>query len=114
MVNGMPRWDRHAIKAEIYRRGQTLTGLARQAGLADNAIRMALMGKRWARAEQVIADFLDVPADALFPLPRNIPLRSSDSGTSRRRRQRRGASGGRRIRGGQKKAAARPAKRTAA
>ena len=114
MVNGMPRWDRHAIKAEIYRRGQTLTGLARQAGLADNAIRMALMGKRWARAEQVIADFIGVPAKTLFPLPRNIPLRSTDSGTSRRRWQRRGAPGGRRTRGGQKKAAARPAKRTAA
>ncbi len=114
MVNGMPRWDRHAIKAEIYRRGQTLTGLARQAGLADNAIRMALTGKRWARAEQVIADFIGVPAKTLFPLPRNIPLRRSDSGTSRRRRQRRSASGGRHHSGGARvRTAARTTRRAA-
>jgi len=99
----MTHWDRHAIKAEIYRRGQTLTGLARQYGLADNAIRTVLMGNRWARAEQAIAEFIGQPAEKLFPLPRSVPFRA-DSGTSRRRRQRRGG----------KRAAAARQKRTAA
>ena len=108
-VNAMPhKWDRHAIKAEIHRRGMTLTRLAQQAGVESSACRAALIRPN-IRGERIISDFLGIPRHILWP-----DRYRQDSGTSRRRRQRRGASGGRRIRGGQKKAAARPAKRTAA
>ncbi len=102
------KWDRHAIKAEIHRRGMTLTRLAEQAGAEPSVCRAALIRPN-RRGERIISDFLGIPRRILWP-----SRFRQDSGTSRRRWQRRGAPGGRRTRGGQKKAAARPAKRTAA
>ena len=59
-------WDRHAIKAEINRRGMTLTGIARDAGLSESACRRALFGLDL-RGANAIADAIGVPFDTLFP-----------------------------------------------
>lgn len=59
-------WDRYAIKAEIHRRGMTMTGIARAAGLAENACRKALHGFDRKGAD-AIADALGIPFDTLFP-----------------------------------------------
>lgn len=59
-------WDRHAIKAEINRRGMTLTGIARAAGLSESACRRALFGLD-RRGADAIADAIGIPFDTLFP-----------------------------------------------
>ena len=59
-------WDRFTIKAEIHRRGMTLTGIARDAGLAENACRKALFGID-RRGADAIAMALGIPFDTLFP-----------------------------------------------
>ena len=66
MADAAPVWDRHSIKAEIERRGATLTGLSRKAGLYDAACRQALGGGSYAGA-QAISAFLGVPMKTLFP-----------------------------------------------
>ena len=58
-------WDRYAIKAEIYRRGQTLIGIARIYGLPEAACRQALHHGHRA-GESAIADFLGMPRGWLF------------------------------------------------
>lgn len=61
-------WDKHEIKAEIARRGQTLRGLAALYGIPDSSIRVTLMRKApITSADQVIADFLRVPLHILWP-----------------------------------------------
>ncbi|RUW38753.1 hypothetical protein EOA37_23080 [Mesorhizobium sp. M2A.F.Ca.ET.015.02.1.1] len=59
-------WDRHAISAEIRRRGMTLTGIAKDAGLYASACRQGLFGLSRPGA-QAIADALDIPFRTLFP-----------------------------------------------
>ncbi|GJD97757.1 helix-turn-helix domain-containing protein [Methylobacterium iners] len=59
-------WDRHAIKAEVHRQGMTLTGIARDAGLAENACRKALFGIDRKGAD-ALAAALGIPFDTLFP-----------------------------------------------
>ena len=59
-------WDKHAILAEVKRRGITLTGIARDAGLYDSACRQGLMGGSRPGA-QAIADALGTPFEDLFP-----------------------------------------------
>ena len=59
-------WDRYAIKAEVERRGLTLTGIARSAGLHEGACRQGLIGNSRAGAEAV-ADALGLPFRELFP-----------------------------------------------
>lgn len=59
-------WDRHSIKAEVHRRGMTLTGIARDAGLNDADCRKALFGLS-RRGADAIAAALDIPFDELFP-----------------------------------------------
>jgi len=59
-------WDRYAIKAEVWRRGMTLTGIARDAGLPENACRKALHGFD-RRGADAIAAALGIPFDTLFP-----------------------------------------------
>jgi Ner family transcriptional regulator len=61
------RWDKHAILAEVHRRGATLTSISRRAGLCDCAARTVLHGRHWRRAEKAIADFLGEPVERLFP-----------------------------------------------
>lgn len=61
-----PAWDRHSIKAELHRRGMTLSALAERIGMKPNSF-----GHVWTRtnrkAEAAIADFLQVPVEQLFP-----------------------------------------------
>ncbi len=61
-----PKWDRHSIKAEVHRRGETLTGLAIDAGIDESSCRLALC-RRNIRGEEVIAAFLGVPLIELWP-----------------------------------------------
>ncbi len=67
-------WDRHAIKAELHRRGMTMAALAKLAGSTP-----AIFGHVWTRpvrkAEQAIADYLGIPAEELFP--DRYPIRNS-------------------------------------
>ena len=61
-----PAWDQHSIKAELHRRGMTLSALAETIGMKPNSF-----GHVWKhtnrKAEKAIADFLAVPVEQLFP-----------------------------------------------
>ena len=59
-------WDRPAIVAEVHRRGMTLTGIAKDAGLYANACRQGIIGNSRPGA-QAIADALHIPFEELFP-----------------------------------------------
>lgn len=61
-----PKWDRHSIRAELARRGFTLTGLALDNGLYESACRQALDGRSLAGA-QVIAAALGLTVQELWP-----------------------------------------------
>lgn len=67
-------WDSHSIKAEMHRRGMTLTRLAEL-----NDINPSIFRHVWKRthrkAEAAIAAFLNVPVEQLFP--DRYPVRSS-------------------------------------
>ncbi len=65
-MNAPKTWDRHAINAEIRRRGMTLTGIAESAGLYSSACRQGIIGLSRPGAE-AIASALDVPFRELFP-----------------------------------------------
>lgn len=60
------RWDRHAIKAEIGRRGSSLIAIAREAGLEPSATRVALH-RRHPAGEAAIAAFLAIDPAVLWP-----------------------------------------------
>lgn len=60
------KWDRHAIKAEIGRKGLTMEAIAEKAGLQSWRIRQGLRGNSKIGA-QAIAKALDVPFRTLFP-----------------------------------------------
>lgn len=62
----MQKWDRHSIRAELARRGFTLTGLAIDNGLYESACRQALDGRSKAGA-QVIAKALGMTVQELWP-----------------------------------------------
>lgn len=66
MTNKGTRWDRAGIIAELHRRGMTLTGIAKDAGLYDSACRQGIGGGSRAGAE-AIAKALNVPFEELFP-----------------------------------------------
>lgn len=59
-------WDKHAIRAEVTRRGATLTGIALEAGLSEGACRQAL-SRRHIAGEKALAKFLGVRPEALWP-----------------------------------------------
>ncbi len=61
------RWDRHAIIAEVHRRGETLANLSRRAGIYPTGMSCMLSGRRWPKAEKALAQFLGVPVEELFP-----------------------------------------------
>ena len=69
-------WDRFSIKAEVQRRGESLTGLAIDAGLEESACRVALV-RRNIRGEQAIAAFLGVPVEDLWPDRYKAPKRKT-------------------------------------
>ncbi|MBK5958763.1 Nlp family transcriptional regulator [Rhodoplanes elegans] len=60
------KWDRHAIKAEVHRRGLTLIGIARAAGLEDSACKVALHRRNF-RGERAIAAALGKQLSDLWP-----------------------------------------------
>ena len=66
MAGSGEKWDRFKIKAEVQRRGKTLTEVAIDAGLSESACRVALHGNSRAGAEALSA-FLNVPVADLFP-----------------------------------------------
>jgi len=59
-------WDRHSVVAEVKRRGETLTGIAKGEGLYDAACRQGVAGGSYAGAK-AIAKFLGIPVRTLFP-----------------------------------------------
>ena len=59
-------WDNHEIKAELARRGYTLTGLALENGLHESACRRALSSSCQSGA-MVIAKTLGVTVQELWP-----------------------------------------------
>lgn len=67
-------WDKHAIKAELHRRGMTLTALAQREGLNPNSFR-AVWARTHRKAEAALAGFLGVPVEELFP--DRYPIRTS-------------------------------------
>ena len=64
-------WDKHSIKAEVHRRGETMTSLAHKAGVTPNLCRVALM-RPSPLGEAIIADFLGGDRSVLWP-SRQIP-----------------------------------------
>lgn len=59
-------WDRHSIRAEVHRRGLTITGIALDAGLYKTACTQALRGGSYPGA-LAISRALGVPVEELFP-----------------------------------------------
>ena len=59
-------WDKHEIKAEVQRKGATLTGIAKQAGLESSACRVALCRRNFS-GELALAAFLGVDPGVLWP-----------------------------------------------
>lgn len=62
----MQDWHPEDIKAAVRKRGQTLAGIARRAGLNEAATRLALTLPR-AGAEQAIADLLGIHPKIIWP-----------------------------------------------
>lgn len=60
------KWDRYSIKAEIERRGKTLTQLAKDYEVSDRTVRNALYSPS-KKGEIIIAEFLNKPLHILFP-----------------------------------------------
>lgn len=59
-------WDRFRIRSEVHRRGKTLTEVAKEAGLSENACRVALLGGS-RKGAVALSEFLGVPLPVLFP-----------------------------------------------
>jgi len=64
--NPRASWHREQIKAAVRMRGETLTSLALSNGLAEDACRDALRTRR-PEAEAVIAKFIGIPVEDLWP-----------------------------------------------
>ncbi|GAA0311452.1 MULTISPECIES: helix-turn-helix domain-containing protein [Rhodovulum] len=69
-----PVLDWHGIKAELHRRGMTLTALATRAGLDPSMCRKVNSHCNY-KAQKAIADFLDLKPEQLWPdrYPKNKP-----------------------------------------
>lgn len=59
------KWDRHSIRAEINRRGESLASLERHYNLPPNILSVALC-RPYPKAESYLSRFLKVPASKLF------------------------------------------------
>ena len=55
-------WDKHSIKAEIHRRGMTLTRIAEDNGIAPGRLR-AVWSRTDRKSEAAVADFLELPVE---------------------------------------------------
>ncbi len=60
------KWDRHAILGELRRRGMTLTRLAELNNVRPGGFR-TIWKRENSKSEAIIAEFLDVPVEELFP-----------------------------------------------
>lgn len=60
------RWDKHAIRAEVHRKGTTLTRIALDAGLEASACRTALIRRHYA-GERALASYLEINPSILWP-----------------------------------------------
>ncbi len=78
------KWDRHSIRAEINRRGETLASLERRYGLPSNILSVALC-RPYPKAESYLSRFLGVSASKLFSyrndakVKRRIPQQPKDT-----------------------------------
>lgn len=59
-------WDRHAIRAEVHRRGTTLRAIALAANLHYTACSSALI-RRHLAGEKALADFLGLAPEVVWP-----------------------------------------------
>lgn len=60
------RWDSHAIKAEVHRRGTTLRAIALAAGLDAGACSAAIR-RRHIAGEHALAKYLGTIPEAIWP-----------------------------------------------
>jgi len=91
---GVTDMDREDIKAEIRKRGLTLSGLSLRHGYVDSAVRKALK-TQWPKVEGIIADFLGKQPKEIWPsryysdgTPRFASKGKRDNKRRRRRRHR--------------------------
>jgi Ner family transcriptional regulator len=75
------RWDKHSIKAEIYRRGFTLGSLSEALSLSSTDVAVAL-SRRFPKADGAIAKWLGVELHILWP-----DRYTANGGLLRQRRQ---------------------------
>lgn len=80
---GSKPWHPEDIKAAVRKRGLSLAALSRQHGFNEGAARIVLY-KPWARWEQIISDFLGVPAKEIWP-QRYLPNGQRRQGLSSRK-----------------------------
>lgn len=85
MSKTVKAWDTHAIKAEVWRRGMTLQGIALSAGLYKSACRQGLFGTS-RKGAQAIATALGIPFRELFPDNYTRGRHGEEKGNSKERR----------------------------
>jgi len=59
-------WHQQDILASIRKRGATVASLNRDHGFKPGVLRTAFY-KRWPKGQRIIADFIDVPVEELWP-----------------------------------------------
>lgn len=60
-------WPTERIKAAIYAHGVSQAKLARDAGLSESSVRMAMISPHQPRAEAAVAELLGIPAHQIWP-----------------------------------------------
>lgn len=66
MESKIQDWHRADIKSALEKKGKTLRDLSREAGLSPDSLRNVFT-RRWAKAEAIIADALDVSPEVIWP-----------------------------------------------
>jgi Ner family transcriptional regulator len=61
-----PVWDAHSIRAEVHRRGKTLSKIALEAGLTESICRAAL-ARPQPQGENAISAYLGISLHDLWP-----------------------------------------------
>ncbi|CAK7010936.1 transcriptional regulator [Providencia rettgeri] len=59
-------WHSADIIAAIKKKGSSLSQISRSAGLNSSTLNNAL-SRRWPKGERIIAEFLGVPAEEIWP-----------------------------------------------
>ena len=60
-------WHPEDIKAAVRKRGQTLAGLSRSAGLSEQMLNQCLFYRVSERGDLVIANFIELPPHHIWP-----------------------------------------------